>query len=167
VRFEAGQTTKDLLVEALGDVAREADETFFVLLSGPANANLFRARGTGTIVNDDAPQTRVSASAGVASGSVAVSRSGIASIPVRCAGDVCRGSVSLFAAAGTQRLKARKLRLGSSRFSIPAGRTRTVKVKLNAVGMRLLRRTGRLKAQAVVTVGKTAKRRTITLRAPL
>ena len=42
-------------VTIMGDVANEADETFFVNLSNPTNATISDAQGVGTIVSDDAP----------------------------------------------------------------------------------------------------------------
>lgn len=51
--FTAGQTSKTITVTIDGDTTVEADETLFVLLSGAINASIGRARGTGTIANDD------------------------------------------------------------------------------------------------------------------
>jgi ABC-type transport system substrate-binding protein len=168
VRFDAGQTAKEVAVEVIGDVTRESDETFGVILSGASNTSLARARGTGTIVNDDAASQvqPLEASAALASSAVKVSAGGVAPIPIRCAGAPCRGTVVLFAPTAGQKLATSKLRLGSARFSIPAGRTATVRVKLSSRGLKLLRKAKRLRVQAVVTVGKKVSRRTIALRAP-
>lgn len=51
--FNPGETSKILNVPINGDTLFEADETFFVDLSNPVNANLLQARATGTITNDD------------------------------------------------------------------------------------------------------------------
>lgn len=51
--FAPGETTKAFSVPIQGDVVVESDETFYVLLTGPSNASVSRARGTGTILNDD------------------------------------------------------------------------------------------------------------------
>ncbi|MGB8854466.1 MAG: Calx-beta domain-containing protein [Pirellulales bacterium] len=53
--FAAGQTEATLRVRVKGDRAREADETFGVMLSNPVNARLSDTATTaaGTIVNDD------------------------------------------------------------------------------------------------------------------
>jgi hypothetical protein len=53
--FAAGQTEATLRVRVKGDRAREADETFRVVLSNPVNARLSDTATTaaGTIVNDD------------------------------------------------------------------------------------------------------------------
>ena len=52
--FAPGVTTAQVSVLVNGDSARELDETFQVALADPANATLGQARGTATIVNDDA-----------------------------------------------------------------------------------------------------------------
>lgn len=51
--FLPGQTSKSVLVQAKGDLVKEANETFFVNLSGATNATIADAQGLGTIVNDD------------------------------------------------------------------------------------------------------------------
>jgi hypothetical protein len=55
VTFGPGTTTQTVTVQVKGDTLNEPDETFFVTLSNPTNAAIGRARGTGTIRNDDAP----------------------------------------------------------------------------------------------------------------
>src|SRR6266850_489864 len=52
--FAAGTTSQTIAVAIVGDTAVEADETFTVTLSSPANATIARAQATGTITNDDA-----------------------------------------------------------------------------------------------------------------
>ena len=52
--FAAGETAKTLTVSVTGDETSEPDETVVVTLSGPANAVLGTASGTGTITDDDA-----------------------------------------------------------------------------------------------------------------
>jgi hypothetical protein len=52
--FGAGQTSKTVTVDVLGDTLVESNETFFVDLSGASGATLADARGQGTIVDDDA-----------------------------------------------------------------------------------------------------------------
>jgi hypothetical protein len=52
--FAAGQTTKTVTVVVKGDNRSEADETFYLDLSGNSGNSLFaRRRGVGTILNDD------------------------------------------------------------------------------------------------------------------
>ena len=52
--FAAGQTTKTVTVTIRGDKAKEANESFYVLLSGvSSNALISNAYGWGTILNDE------------------------------------------------------------------------------------------------------------------
>jgi hypothetical protein len=53
VTFTAGQTSKTISIVINGDTLVEGDETLFVLLSGATNASIAKARGVGTITNDD------------------------------------------------------------------------------------------------------------------
>jgi probable HAF family extracellular repeat protein len=51
--FNAGETTRSVIVVVNGDRAREGDETFTVNLSGATGATIFDASGAGLIRNDD------------------------------------------------------------------------------------------------------------------
>jgi uncharacterized protein (TIGR03437 family) len=51
--FAPGETTKTIGITINGDVLVEADESFFVNLSGATNAAITDAQGRGTIQNDD------------------------------------------------------------------------------------------------------------------
>jgi uncharacterized repeat protein (TIGR01451 family) len=51
--FAPGETTKQITVVVLGDVAIGPDETFLVNLSNPENASISDAQGVGNILNDD------------------------------------------------------------------------------------------------------------------
>jgi large repetitive protein len=51
--FTPGQTSKTFDVTVSGDTKNEADETFFVNLSGATNATIADGQGVGTITNDD------------------------------------------------------------------------------------------------------------------
>ncbi|HWT02705.1 MAG TPA: Calx-beta domain-containing protein [Pyrinomonadaceae bacterium] len=53
ITFLPGQTTKLVPVQVRGDLSKEANETFFVNLSGAAGAAILDAQGRGTILNDD------------------------------------------------------------------------------------------------------------------
>jgi len=71
VTFAPGTTTQTVVVEVLDDDLHEADETFFVDLSNAAGATIARGRGTGTILDDDAPpENRAPALAAIPSQSV-------------------------------------------------------------------------------------------------
>ncbi|HZH27896.1 MAG TPA: Calx-beta domain-containing protein [Azospirillaceae bacterium] len=51
--FAAGETSKTVAINILGDTAVETDETFSLVLSAPAGATLADATGVATIQNDD------------------------------------------------------------------------------------------------------------------
>src|SRR5262249_30649961 len=53
VTFAAGQRSRTITVNVLGDAIHEADETFLVNLSNPAGATLAVNQATGTILDDD------------------------------------------------------------------------------------------------------------------
>ncbi len=55
LRFAPGETSKTVLVSALGDGLHEADETFSLVASAASNATIADGTGVGTIRNDDAP----------------------------------------------------------------------------------------------------------------
>ena len=51
--FNAGETTKTIVVEVIGDRKREPDESFSVNLAGASGATIVDASGAGRIRNDD------------------------------------------------------------------------------------------------------------------
>lgn len=53
VAFRRGRTRATVSVRVKGDRLHEPDETFFVQLSSPVNADISDGRGVGTILNDD------------------------------------------------------------------------------------------------------------------
>ncbi|SDD45828.1 Calx-beta domain-containing protein [Aquimonas voraii] len=55
--FAPGTTTQPLIVAVIGETVPEANETFFVNLSGATNATIADNQGVGTITNDDVPVT--------------------------------------------------------------------------------------------------------------
>ncbi len=55
--FTPGQTTQTVTVLVVGETVPEANETFFVNLSGATNASISDNQGIGTITNDDVPVT--------------------------------------------------------------------------------------------------------------
>jgi peptide/nickel transport system substrate-binding protein len=196
--FAPGERSKTVNVPILEDGTDEPDETFTLRLSN-ASKGTPTGGGNATILDNDAPSappppppppppaspppasppasppppppTRALASVGLASGSVAVSPSGVAPIGIRCGGAACRGTVALFAPAGTRGLTARKpVKIGQARFSIARGKTQRVPVRLSARAVKSLNRAKRLKAQVVVTLAQsngrtTVKRSTIVLKA--
>jgi len=52
-RFDPGQTNQTITVVVNGDTASEPNETLFVNLSSPVNANLLDSQAQGTILNDE------------------------------------------------------------------------------------------------------------------
>jgi hypothetical protein len=115
----------------------------------------------------------------VASGTVAVTAAGIAPVKLGCGSQAaCSGVVTLEATVDERVLaswvaadKRRKIKLGSRAFSIGAGRTVTVRVKLTRRGFRAVKRLGRLRARVVIVTrqaggGKRTASRTITLKGP-
>jgi len=51
--FAPGVTSQQVSVDVVGDVLKESDETFTVVLSNPNGATIDKGTGTGTITNDD------------------------------------------------------------------------------------------------------------------
>lgn len=55
--FNPGETTKTVTIKVNGDLFNEADEDFFVNLSGQTNSTIADASGRGVITNDDGTPT--------------------------------------------------------------------------------------------------------------
>lgn len=53
--FQPGQVSRPVIVQIIGDLQNEPDETFSVHLSNPGNAVLADGEGIGTILDNDAP----------------------------------------------------------------------------------------------------------------
>lgn len=66
--FLPGQTTQTISVPVKGDLTDEFDEFFRVVLTTPINANITDGKGTGTILDNDAPPTITINDAAVAEG---------------------------------------------------------------------------------------------------
>ena len=73
VTIPAGATSATIAVALTGDTATESNEQFSVRLSSPVGATITRAKGVGTIINDD-PDSGLKV--GIGSGSVLEGRSG-------------------------------------------------------------------------------------------
>ncbi len=80
--FAAGETSKTVSVSILGDTTVEADETFFVDLSNATGATLLKARGNGTITNDDIVVAVPLPTVLIQSKMVTEGNSGIAGLPI-------------------------------------------------------------------------------------
>jgi hypothetical protein len=57
--FPAGTTTQPVTVQVNGDVLDEANEAFFVNLTGASNATIADTQGRGTITDDDLPAVSI------------------------------------------------------------------------------------------------------------
>jgi hypothetical protein len=104
--------------------------------------------------------------ASLSTSSVRMSSGGVVSLKVRCLSkrSRCKGRLSLVTASAVSTSKRRKVALGSKSFSIPAGKSRAVKVKLSRKGKSLVRSKKRLKVRVTVKVGSKSHRKTITIR---
>jgi hypothetical protein len=76
VTFTAGQTSRPIDVVINGDTTFEPNETFFVNLSGAANASVSDSQAVGTITNDDSEPTISINDVSVAEGDAATSSAG-------------------------------------------------------------------------------------------
>ena len=57
--FTAGQTSKTVTVNVVGDTVKEPNETFVVNLGSSSGATLFDGQGVGVILNDEGPVLRI------------------------------------------------------------------------------------------------------------
>ncbi|WP_176887852.1 putative Ig domain-containing protein [Acidovorax sp. JMULE5] len=73
--FTPGQTTRTITVPVIGETVPEANETFFVNLSGATNATISDNQGQGTITNDDVPVSVSPPSGSLTGGTVAAAYS--------------------------------------------------------------------------------------------
>jgi hypothetical protein len=96
-------------------------------------------------------------------GSVKVSGTSV-SVPIACSGAPCAVKATIYVAPGGKATGSsayaakkpkgpKKLTVGGAAATIAAGQTKTISVPLNAKGKALLKRTGKLKATVVVTLG--------------
>jgi hypothetical protein len=95
---------------------------------------------------------------------VTISRAGIATIPLKCAGEVrCIGRVALRTLRPVTATKQIQ-KLGSARYSIPAGRITRVKVRIARAKLRVIKTRRRLAARVTVTDRDTAGRTRVVTR---
>jgi hypothetical protein len=86
-------------------------------------------------------------------GRVKLSRAGVAAIAAKVTGGDAAGTVTL-----TAKLKRKRVRIGSARVTLPAGRTVKARVKISRAARRAIGRRG-LRATAVLSVGGAAPAR--------
>ena len=97
VSFAAGEASKIITINVLGDQAVEEDEAFTVTLSTPLGASLLTASATGTIRNDDA-MISVAAGAPVTEGNDGTTP---VSFAVTRTGDTSKAVIVAWAVTGT------------------------------------------------------------------
>jgi hypothetical protein len=97
VSFAAGEASKIITINVLGDQAVEEDEAFTVTLSTPLGASLLTASATGTIRNDDA-MISVAAGAPVTEGNDGITP---VSFAVTRTGDTSKAVMVAWAVTGT------------------------------------------------------------------
>jgi hypothetical protein len=97
---------------------------------------------------------------------IPISRTGIATIALKCEGNVrCVGRVRLQTLRPVSALAAREVqKLGSKKFSIPAGRTTQVKVRIARSKVRVISTRHRLAGRASVTDRDSAGRTRVVTR---
>jgi hypothetical protein len=96
--FNSGDLTKTVQVTINGDQSFEPDETFFINLSNPANANLSKGQGRGTILNDDAQGGFISFSQGSYS---STESAGVITVRINRGNDVSRAATVDYATSDT------------------------------------------------------------------
>jgi hypothetical protein len=95
--------------------------------------------------------------------SLRASSSGVVGVPLRCAASSrCSGTVRLLPRGGRAATAAASL--GSARFTIRAGKSKAVKVRLSRRGRAMLRRASRVRVTVAVASGGEVTRRKATLR---
>lgn len=71
--FPPGETVRTVAVPVTGDLYNEENETFFLVLSAPANATLADDRAVCTIIDDDTAGVRITPTAGLTTGEAGTS----------------------------------------------------------------------------------------------
>jgi Ca2+-binding RTX toxin-like protein len=103
------------------------------------------------VARDCEKVTRWAAAVRILTSSVTASRRGVVSLSLRCTGKKpCAGTISLESSRrkSKRQKKSRGAALGTSRFTIAAGKRKTVKVRLSKSASRRLRRSRRLATKA-------------------
>jgi hypothetical protein len=99
------------------------------------------------------PTVTVPSRLAILSRTVRISRTGAAAIRVKCRGkSTCRGGLNLFRFLVRPGQPTERITVGSRRFRLVAGKTRTVLVQIHASQRKLARKRGRLGVVAVANV---------------
>jgi hypothetical protein len=128
--FAAGEVTRQVTVDVIGDTGIEADETFTVELSNPSGADILDGQGVGTIRNDDSDNPRPQLSIGDISVAEGGSGTTPATFTITLSQAPASGSVSVhWATADGTATAPGDYTAGSGDVTFPAGQlTRQVTV---------------------------------------
>ncbi len=163
--FAPGEKSKTFQVPGIEDNASEPIETFFVGLEDVTNGIISKSRGTATVdASDQAPKVTATPAPPTPKPPPAPPRllpkmllgprsvtvnAGVARMLVTCAKNsplVCSGSVSF------ERVGKPKLVLGTTKFSVKAGKKSYVRIVLSGRALKLLAPRRTMQARAVVVV---------------
>jgi Ca2+-binding RTX toxin-like protein len=114
------------------------------------------------VIADDCEQTvGISSVCSVRTKSVTMSKRGVARVRLTCLASV-KGTVTLRTTGAYKAVKKsaktkKKVKLGSKKFSLKAGRSKTVKVKLSKKGRQLVQRNRKLRVRATISAKRTSK----------
>ncbi len=140
---------------------------FFVMRIGK-----FTPRRGGSAVTPPRPAAPGLAKVAVSAKSLKASAKGVVAVKVRCsAAAACRGTVDLTTARKVSvSAKKRKLKLARKSYSVAAGKSKTVKLKLRRSGLKFLRKRRKLRVRLTVTTRRAGAKaakvgRTVTLKA--
>jgi hypothetical protein len=158
--FAPGEGAKTITVPVKGDSVHEDNETFTVALTNANGADVAKPIGTGTIVDDDAapteqplsvsPRRTAAPAVRVLGRQLELTRSGYASLQLACPAntrDSCTGSVAVRA---VPKRHGNAIAVGSAGFSIPAGTSSFIGVRIARAGRTLVGRRGSLLVRVAI-----------------
>jgi Ca2+-binding RTX toxin-like protein len=109
------------------------------------------------VIADDCENVGVSSVCSIRTKSVTMSRQGVARLRVTCLASV-KGMLTLQTAGAYKAAKTKKkVRLGRKKFSLKAGRSKTVNVKLSKKARRIVKRNKKLRVRATISAKRAAK----------
>ena len=129
--FQPGETSKQVLVSVRADGYREEAETFRLLLDAPSGAELGKAIGTATVVDDDVPPGLFVADAMIDEGDLATTPAAV-TVSLSAPSDV-PVTVSVRTVGGTARSGIDFVAVPAQVLTFPAGVT-TLSVTVEARG---------------------------------